>query len=91
MPTLRELGHTGVCIQHYTFDRALQGALYKLFSQHHSIQEKQATARSSSAKVQHLEPNLNWVVCNGCSNHDAHNALKWSLHGFFQNTDLLKD
>eukprot|EP00969_Alexandrium_andersonii_P051132 2245839-Alexandrium_andersonii.AAC.1 len=40
---------------------------------------------------QALGPLLQWAVASGCSNHDCHNALKWSLHHYFQDAELLKE
>lgn len=89
--SLRALGHEGVAVQHYTFDRAALSALGRLFWQH--LQQAapppggSGSALSSPKMLQLLE----WVVANGCAIHDGHNALKWSMHQHFRDSDLLKN
>ena len=32
-----------------------------------------------------------WIVSSLCALHDAHNALKWSMHHFFSDKELMTD
>lgn len=96
LPTLRQLGHEGIAIQHYCFDRALFEPLSLRFAQQHSLLARQASAASSSSggalgQSLGLQELLEWVVSCGCSVHDAHNSLKWGLYVQFSDTSLLKD
>eukprot|EP00974_Lingulodinium_polyedra_P109907 10632240-Lingulodinium_polyedra.AAC.1 len=34
---------------------------------------------------------LEWACSSACVQHDCHNALKWPLHGYFNDTDLMSD
>ena len=49
VPTLRQLGHKGLSVQHYKFDRALLEPLQRLFTQRHAALAEQVGAASSSA------------------------------------------
>lgn len=88
LPTLRELGHKGVAVLHYTFDRACFSALELAFKQCHMAF---AAADPDSAAGCNLQDLTTWVLATGCALHDCHNGLMWALHGHFNNTMLMKD
>eukprot|EP00974_Lingulodinium_polyedra_P075261 7293153-Lingulodinium_polyedra.AAC.1 len=46
-PSLREMGHKGVAVHHYVFDRALHDGLLKRFHQHHMAMASSQEARES--------------------------------------------
>jgi hypothetical protein len=87
--TLRERGHRGIAVQHYTFDRAAFSALQKLFKQRHLQMAPSfgGAADGTSSVLLNLQE---WTVSTGCALHDSHNALKWALHQQFCNPDLMK-
>lgn len=88
--TPRQLGHRGICIAHYAFDRALLSSVGRLLKQYHKLLAPQFAAPQLGKDSGALEL-LEWVVITGCALHDAHNGLKWAMHGHFQDTDLLSD
>ena len=87
--TLRQRGHRGIAIQHYSFDRAGYSALQRMFRQRHIQQAPQfgEAASGTSSVLLNLQE---WVVSSGCALHDSHNALKWALHQQFCNAELMK-
>lgn len=87
LPTLRELGHEGIAISHYTFDRACFSALQRSFKQTHLALV--VSDHGPSCGYNLLD--LTWVLAKGCALHDCHNGLTWSLYGHFHNTELMKD
>jgi hypothetical protein len=92
LPSLRQMGHQGVAIQHYVFDRALHSALCRQFRQHHMALAGQTHEGSAStAPGQGLLSLLGWTVETGCCIHDIHNGLKWGLYAHTQDASLMKD
>jgi hypothetical protein len=89
-PLTQELGHEGICVTHYAFDRAVFGALTsKLFRRHEQQHEHQkATGRTKTGIPKHW---LDWAVRTGCAMHDAQNGLKWSLVPFTESSDVVRD
>ena len=87
--TLREQGHEGIAIQHYTFDRAGYKALLRLFSQQHAMLAPSFgyDTPGGSGFLDKQE----WVVGTACALHDAHNTLKWSLRSHISDLQLMKD
>ena len=83
-PTLRELGHRGISLSHYAFDRAVFSACSRKMLQLHMENDEAYSMRSpddaSSLRL------TNWQVITPCCNHDVQNALKWSLSGHVENT-----
>ena len=93
-PTLRQLGHQGIAIQHYAFDRAMHSPLFRMFRQHHAALADEAEPELAEGQGNpHIHPPalLEWVVDTPCCNHDVHNSLKWALFTYMQDEDLLKD
>ena len=76
-PLLRTLGHTGVAVNHYCFDRAMQSALSRRMQQRQCLYYEVVggPGRQGGSVLQEL---LDWQVSTACAAHDAHNALKWS-------------
>ena len=87
-PTLRQLGHRGIVIQHYCFDRACLSSVGKLCLQEHRKNAKGFGA--TPAESTYLEQ-LEWSEMIGCALHDAHNALKWGLHQQCSDRQFMKD
>ena len=78
-PVLRRLGHSGICLQHYCFDRGV----YECMNRH--LRERQEafyhadlnpSLDRDSAHLLHL---TDWSLSSGCCVHDVHNAQKWAL------------
>ena len=88
-PTLRELGHRGISLSHYAFDRAVFSACSrKMLQLHMEKDEAYSTRNPDDAALSRL---TNWQVLTPCCNHDVQNALKWSLSRHVDNTEALKD
>ena len=87
--SLRQLGHRGGAIQHYTFDRCGFAKLARRANQWHSLLEDQWAGDDES--LNHFLPLLEWVVATPCALHDVQNAFKWGLPGFFADTELVRD
>lgn len=88
--TTRQLGHRGICIAHYSFDRALFSSMSRLLKQFHKLQASQFRAPELGRDHETLEL-LEWIVSSGCALHDSHNSLKWAMHGQFNDPELLQD
>ena len=87
---LRNMGHTGITIQHHAFDRALFSILSRLVSQWHQnmdLDELELHGHSDEAKMRVLKV---WVLFTPCAVHDCHNGLKWSLKWYFDDEELVK-
>ena len=87
--TLRQRGHRGIAVQHYTFDRAGFSALQRFFKQRH-IQMAPTFGGAADGTSSVLLNLQEWICATGCALHDSHNALKWALHQQFCNTELTK-
>lgn len=82
--TPMQIGHTGISIVHYVFDRAGYSALLRMNKQFHAhLHDSQM-----STPLQKLQE---WVVSSGCGLHDCHNGLKWGMHTHFNDPSLMKD
>ena len=81
-PLLRALGHTGIAVSHYCFDRALQSSLAKKMQQRHSLYYETVGGPSPRAGNFALEGLQDWVVNTACAAHDVHNSLMWGLRPF---------
>lgn len=91
--TARAMGHTGISVCHYAFDRAAYSALARHLRHRHQIDAaSRASQSSSSASVSSRVLELTeWVISTPCGLHDIHNSLKWSIHARVSNTEVLKD
>ena len=86
-PTLRSLGHDGVCISHSAFDRALQAPLSRLMGQRSQkyYYDLQQSDVSGVAQMRYL---TDWTLSTACVDHDCQNGIKWSLAPFHEGDDL---
>ena len=78
-PMLKRLGHTGISISNYCFDRALFSTLERDQLQRHAPNHELCVLGGEKVGARALDDLQDWVVCTACANHDAQNALKWSL------------
>ena len=79
----RKLGHCGICIEHYAFDRAGFSALDRLVRQWHE-QEKQTWRHELHGRHPTVADLTELVVVTACALHDCHNAFK---RGQFEGSD----
>ena len=76
-PLIQKLGHKGIVITHYVFDRAVHSSLERKMRQRHCLYHlKMADVDGEAGGMADL---LDWMVSTACANHDAQNALKWGL------------
>ena len=85
LPSLFEMGHKGISVTHYCWDRACQQPLERIHRQNHRDIHARDPGQNRTSAL------LDWVVSTGCACHDGHNSLKWALHAHFENLSLLKD
>ena len=94
LPTLRQMGHQGIAIHHYAFDRALHAPLVRRFKQYHArLAPQWAAPTDPEAGLARFFPPalLEWILDTGCCNHDVHNGLKWSLLQYLTDDAFMKD
>ena len=89
-PMLQHLGHKGIAISHFCFDRALFSSLERVMRQRHMLYHDIAIAGASNEGQEALGEMTDWVVSTACSNHDAQNALKWGLAWLQSGDDTTK-
>ena len=89
-PTAREAGHTGLCVSHYCWDRAIYSPMERHFREVHILVAKQLANSRSAAEATMLDL-LSWSFSSGCCNHDCHNGLKWGVAAHLTSPELLKD
>ena len=73
---LKEMGHQGISIAHYCYDRAKYTAILALQEARHNQWAAEHLRQGGHA----MQPLLDWVVGTGCAMHDASKALEWSLN-----------
>ena len=77
-PMVRKLGHEGIVVSHYVWDRLMASALSRHVRQRHTLFYQMGAGGQLSGQQALLELK-DWVLTSGCSCHDVHNALKWGL------------
>lgn len=91
IPLARGLGHRGILVHHYAFDRAVYSALVMRFGAWHDLRHTQRPDNGNACIQSELLWLTEWIVATGCCCHDVHNSLKWSVHALFQNESMIKD
>ena len=71
VPTLRQMGHRGIAVQCYAFDRACQSALAKYFQQRHQLVAPGFGGEVAGARGLALLELMEWAASVPCSIHDA--------------------
>ena len=84
-----DCGHRGICIHHYSWDRACFSSQSALVRQWHT-HSLQAAAPCDADLSKHIRYLLTWVSCTACAEHDCHKAQEWAMHAAYQDTELLK-
>jgi len=74
---LKELGHKGISVSHYCFDRAKFSLLFDLARARHKDWADK-NLRNRGPNVDRTAGLRDWVVGTGCSLHDASKALEWA-------------
>ena len=78
-PTARRLGHRGLVIQHYCFDRALYSACLRIFEQYHALQYRGNRLVETSGKSLAYLSLLEWVVGTACVMHDVDSCFRRAM------------
>ena len=88
--SLRQLGHHGIAIEHYAFDRAGFTKLNRLIRQWHE-EERKGWRHDIPGRTPDEADLMEWLVTTPCALHDCHNSFKWALFHWFQDKDMLRD
>ena len=86
-PLLRQCGHTGICVQHYSWDRAVFGPAARLVEGYHALQYEAMRADEPEGTADLLEQ-MDWYVSTGCASHDCQHALEWGMAELIPDTDM---
>jgi len=87
-PTLRQMGHRGLAIEHYMFDGLMYTAQTRIsFQYHQSLKIGFGKTPEESELLWEME----WLVGNLCTMHVGHNGLKWSAWIYWNQADLMKN
>ena len=88
--SLREMGHKGIAIEHYAYDRLGFQAHERVWRQWHAMNSPSFDKLADGpAEVFRL---TEFLLFTPCAAHDAHNALKWALlHSTVDDGDTLRD
>ena len=86
----RALGHEGVVVYHYAFDRGLYEGLTRVLRQWHM---HDAAHRPVSQHIRQMLYYLDWVMATPCALHGAHLAFRWAMSAQteFQTSEFAKD
>ena len=86
--SLRQLRHTGCCVEHFAADRAGLSALDRLVRQWHQHQPVNLPTSVVSPEIARL---CEFVVVTPCAIHDSQNVFKRGMHEDFSNRDMMRD
>jgi hypothetical protein len=89
-PSLRQLGHRGCAVEHYTWDRFGLTALERFFRQWHQLKAPSFVHLADQTPLAVLSL-TEFVVVTPCAAHDAQNAFRWAMLPGSQDKDLLRD
>ena len=73
-PLLRQCGHTGICVQHYSWDRAVFGPAARSVEGYHALQYEAMRADEPEGTADLLEQ-MDWYVSTGCASHDCQKCI----------------
>ena len=90
LPVDREMGHTGLCLSHCIYDRAVFASMRRKHKQLHAARKayEEGFMHEGQARMSWL---LSWDTAVPCANHDAHNALKWRALVFYPNKNTVRN
>ena len=86
---LRELGHRGLAIEHFVWDRKGFTKLERETRRWHELQPHPDTCPPFLDMEGHLLTDL--IVVTPCSLHDSQNAFKWGMKTQCEDTSLMRD
>ena len=78
VPTLKDLGHTGISLQHYCFDRAVYPSICQKCHRRHAVHWEDLKAAQGEDYDARGEL-TDWVVTTACAHHDTQKALEWAV------------
>ena len=76
--SLRKLGHVGIAIEHYAFDRAGFTKLDRMVRQWHE-EERKGWRTEIPGRTPEEADLMEWVAVTPCALHDCHNSFKLLL------------
>ena len=79
LPLTREMGHRGISMSYYVFDRKLQRPLFRNACANHRVYHKHKAMKNPDDPLLTRSFLTDWQLSTGCGNHDAHNATQWAL------------
>lgn len=85
--SLRQAGHKGEALEHYSWDRAKFNALSRLVKAWHLSETFEPTTDMPG----NLLSMTQFVVTTACACHDASKANQWSMFFEYSDKDLLRD
>lgn len=91
MKTPCGLGHAGIAVCNFSFDRALYEPFVLHFNQHFSVRQRQAAALVDPDSGAVGPMLCAWVLPTARANHDCQTALKWAMQYQFEDPQLMKD
>ena len=86
--SLRSIGHSGCCVEHYVWDRAGISALERLTRQWHLAQDMTLLPPDVPEEIARL---TEFVCVTPCALHDAQNAFRWGLYEQCNDSALQRD
>ena len=86
----RSLGHEGIVVHHYVFDRGLYEGLTRLLRQWHM---DDAFNRDATPHMRQVLYYLDWVMPTACALHGAHLGFRWAMSAVIesQSAEFLQD
>ena len=89
-PVIQSLGHEGLVVYHYVFDRAVCSSLGRMALQRLALWQEAQPAGSGGLGGAVVSKLKCWQVVIACANHDAQNGLRWSLKAISADEDIPK-
>ena len=89
-PMVQKLGHRGIVVSHYVFDRCAWSSLSRLARQRHDLFHASRAEEGVPEADVMLTRLKDWFVTSPCSNHDAQNALKWGMKSVGHDEEISK-
>ena len=89
--SLRELGHEGLVIEHYCYDRGVLGGQKKLWTAwHKSVKDDYSNHKdvNKSASKLWLQE---WILFTGCVLHDINKSFEWAMYYSEPSKQILSD
>ena len=77
-PLVQQLGHKGIVVTSYVFDRLAQSSMSRIAFQRHAVYHLKVADEEDNV-LGSMPDLLDWPVSTACANHDLQNALKWGL------------